>query len=76
MTRTVLLAALSALVSLAADAQTYPNRAVRGGTLGAEAGARAAPDGYTRDLVPVTMLARSPNVFIVHAASRFPVSKS
>jgi tripartite-type tricarboxylate transporter receptor subunit TctC len=134
MTRTALLAALFALVSLAAQAQSYPNRAVRmivpfapggttdglgrvlavylgerlgqqvvvenrpggGGTLGAEAGARAAPDGYTlllgsaeafgmtdsirkrlayspeRDLVPVTMLVRSPNVFIVHAA--VPVS--
>jgi tripartite-type tricarboxylate transporter receptor subunit TctC len=128
MTRTVLAAALFAFVSLAAHAQSYPNRAVRmivpfapggttdglgrvlavylgerlgqqvvvenrpggGGTLGAEAGARATPDGYTvllgsaeafgmtdairkrlsyspeRDLVPVTMMARSPNVFIVH----------
>ncbi|MGQ0656398.1 MAG: Bug family tripartite tricarboxylate transporter substrate binding protein, partial [Betaproteobacteria bacterium] len=66
------------------------NRPGGGGTVGAEAGARATPDGYTillgsaeafgmteamrrrlpydpqRDLVPVTMVARSPNVFIVH----------
>jgi len=66
------------------------NRPGGGGTIGAEAGARATPDGYTillgsaeafgmtdamrkrlpynpeRDLVPVTMVARSPNVFIVH----------
>jgi tripartite-type tricarboxylate transporter receptor subunit TctC len=66
------------------------NRPGGGGTLGAEAGARAAPDGYTlllgsaeafgmtegtrkrlaynpdKDLVPVVMVARAPNVFIVH----------
>lgn len=66
------------------------NRPGGGGTIGAEAGARATPDGYTillgsaeafgmtdamrkrlaynpdKDLVPVTMMARSPNVFIVH----------
>jgi tripartite-type tricarboxylate transporter receptor subunit TctC len=66
------------------------NRPGGGGTLGAEAGARAAPDGYAlllgsaeafgmtdairkrlpyspeRDLIPVTMMARSPNVFILH----------
>jgi tripartite-type tricarboxylate transporter receptor subunit TctC len=66
------------------------NRPGGGGTIGAEAGARATPDGYTillgsaeafgmtdamrkrlayspeRDLAPVTMMARSPNVFIVH----------
>lgn len=66
------------------------NRPGGGGTIGAEAGARATPDGYTlllgsaeafgmteamrkrlaynpeRDLAPVTMVARSPNVFIVH----------
>jgi tripartite-type tricarboxylate transporter receptor subunit TctC len=115
-------------IAFNAEAQTYPNRAVRmivpfapggttdglgrvlavylgerlgqqvvvenrpggGGTIGAEAAARAAPDGYTillgsaeafgmtdamrkrlpynpdKDLVPVTMVARSPNVFIVH----------
>lgn len=72
------------------------NRPGGGGTLGAEAGARAQPDGYTlllgsaeafgmtegtrrrlaynpeRDLVPVTMVARAPNVFIVHPS--VPVS--
>jgi tripartite-type tricarboxylate transporter receptor subunit TctC len=66
------------------------NRPGGGGTIGAEAAARATPDGYTillgsaeafgmtdamrkrlpydpdKDLVPVTMVARSPNVFIVH----------
>src|SRR5258706_3915400 len=66
------------------------NRPGGGGTLGAEAGARATPDGYTillgsaeafgmtegtrkrlayspeKDLVPVVMVARAPNVFIVH----------
>lgn len=66
------------------------NRPGGGGVIGAEAGARATPDGYTillgsaesfgmtdairkrlaynpdRDLVPVTMVARAPNVFIVH----------
>ena len=66
------------------------NRPGGGGTLGAEAAARATPDGYTillgsaeafgmtegmkkrlsydpeRDLVPVTMVARSPNIFILH----------
>jgi tripartite-type tricarboxylate transporter receptor subunit TctC len=66
------------------------NRPGGGGTLGAEAGARAQPDGYTlllgsaesfgmtegtrkrltydpeRDLVPVAMVARAPNTFIVH----------
>jgi tripartite-type tricarboxylate transporter receptor subunit TctC len=66
------------------------NRPGGGGTIGAEVGARATPDGYSillgsaeafgmtdamrkrlaynpeRDLVPVTMMARSPNVFIVH----------
>lgn len=66
------------------------NRPGGGGVVGAEAGARATPDGYTillgsaesfgmteamrkrlaynpeRDLVPVTMMARAPNVFIVH----------
>src|SRR5438477_8790083 len=66
------------------------NRPGGGGTLGAEAGARAAPDGYSlllgsaeafgmtegtrkrlaynpdKDLVPVVMVARAPNVFIVH----------
>jgi tripartite-type tricarboxylate transporter receptor subunit TctC len=66
------------------------NRPGGGGTIGAEAGARATPDGYTillgsaeafgmteamrkrlaynpdKDLVPVTMMARSPNVFIVN----------
>jgi tripartite-type tricarboxylate transporter receptor subunit TctC len=123
-----LLLLLLVSISLSAEAQTYPNRAVRmivpfapggttdglgrvlavhlgerlgqqvvvenrpggGGTIGAEAAARATPDGYTillgsaeafgmtdamrkrlaynpdRDLVPVTMVARSPNVFIVH----------
>ena len=68
------------------------NRPGGGGTLGAEAGARAQPDGYTlllgsaesfgmtegtrrrlsynpeRDLVPVAMVARAPNTFIVHPA--------
>jgi tripartite-type tricarboxylate transporter receptor subunit TctC len=68
------------------------NRPGGGGTLGAEVGARAAPDGYAlllgsaeafgmtdairkrlpyspeRDLIPVTMMARSPNVFILHPA--------
>ena len=66
------------------------NRPGGGGTLGAEVGARATPDGYTlllgsaeafgmtenarkrlaydpdKDLVPVVMVARAPNVFIVH----------
>jgi tripartite-type tricarboxylate transporter receptor subunit TctC len=66
------------------------NRPGGGGTLGAEAGARAQPDGYTlllgsaesfgmtegtrkrlsynpeRDLVPVAMVARAPNIFILH----------
>jgi tripartite-type tricarboxylate transporter receptor subunit TctC len=66
------------------------NRPGGGGTLGAEAAARATPDGYTlllgsaeafgmtegmrrrlaydpdKDLVPVVMVARAPNVFIVH----------
>ena len=72
------------------------NRPGGGGTLGAEAGARAQPDGYTlllgsaesfgmtdgtrkrltydpeRDLVPVAMVARAPNTFIVHPS--VPVS--
>jgi len=66
------------------------NRSGGGGTVGAEAGARAPADGYTvllgsaesfgmtentrkrlayqpeRDLVPVVMVARAPNAFIVH----------
>jgi tripartite-type tricarboxylate transporter receptor subunit TctC len=66
------------------------NRPGGGGVIGAEAGARATPDGYTillgsaesfgmtdsirkrlaynpdKDLVPITMVARAPNVFIVH----------
>ena len=66
------------------------NRPGGGGTLGAEAAARAQPDGYTvllgsaeafgmtegtrkrlsyvpeQDLVPVAMVARAPNTFIVH----------
>jgi tripartite-type tricarboxylate transporter receptor subunit TctC len=72
------------------------NRPGGGGTLGAEAGARAAADGYTlllgsaesfgmtepirkrlayqpdKDLVPVVMVARAPNTFIVHPS--VPVS--
>lgn len=72
------------------------NRPGGGGTIGAEAGARAQPDGYTlllgsaesfgmtegvrkrlaynpeRDLVPVAMVARAPNTFIVHPS--VPVS--
>jgi tripartite-type tricarboxylate transporter receptor subunit TctC len=68
------------------------NRPGGGGTLGAEVGARAAPDGYTlllgsaeafgmtenarkrlaydaeKDLIPIVMVARAPNVFIVHPA--------
>jgi tripartite-type tricarboxylate transporter receptor subunit TctC len=72
------------------------NRPGGGGTLGAEVGARATPDGYTlllgsaesfgmtegvrkrlayqpeKDLVPVIMVARAPNTFIVHPS--VPVS--
>ncbi len=72
------------------QAVTVENRAGGGGTLGAEAGARSAPDGYTlllgsvesfgmtnadakrlnynpeKDLVPVAMVSRAPNVIAVH----------
>jgi len=69
---------------------TVDNRAGGGGTIGAEAGARSAPDGYTlllgsvesfgmtnadakrlnynpeKDLAPVAMVSRAPNVIAVH----------
>jgi tripartite-type tricarboxylate transporter receptor subunit TctC len=78
------------------QALVVENRPGGGGTLGAEAGARAQPDGYTlllgsaesfgmtdgtrkrltydpeRDLVPIAMVARAPNTFIVHPS--VPVS--
>ena len=67
------------------------NRPGAGGNIGAEAAARAAPDGYTlvlcapslaispslyrklnydpsRDLVPVSLVATIPNLFVVHPA--------
>jgi len=69
---------------------TVDNRAGGGGTIGAEAGARSEPDGYTlllgsvesygmtnadakrlnynpeKDLAPVAMVSRAPNVIVVH----------
>jgi tripartite-type tricarboxylate transporter receptor subunit TctC len=69
---------------------TVDNRGGGGGTIGAEAGARSAPDGYTlllgsvesfgmtnadakrlnynpeKDLAPVAMVSRAPNVIAVH----------
>ena len=72
------------------QAVTVDNRAGGGGTIGAEAGARSAPDGYTlllgsvesygmtnadakrlnynpeKDLAPVAMVSRAPNVIAVH----------
>ena len=74
------------------------NRSGGGGTVGAEAGARAPADGYTvlmgsaesfgmtentrkrlayqpeKDLVPVVMVARAPNAFIVHPS--VPISNA
>lgn len=72
------------------QAVVVDNRAGGGGTIGAEAGARSAPDGYTlllgsvesfgmtnadakrlnynpeKDLAPVAMVSRAPNVICVH----------